>query len=323
MKKLKWILLLILFAMTIVGLIFRIHYWSGGEVLLTFGLFGTFIYFSTKTIKDIANKKNHRLNLLLKILIILMSLILFSKYLHHRFADYPGVFIIPFFVIVSLLYLFRAKYKEIKLSVTSVLFLILTIPLFGIDFPIPFDKTPRNYIPNEWYNRFDVEEGETIKLPYEFEYKKTEQLSSKAFTQLNSDQYYDALLNFKKAIKLEPNNPTLLFGMSGCYASVNDLETAIEFLNKAIEIDDKNPAFYNNRGLIYYKLKNNEKAITDYKNAINLDSTNSIYYANLALVYYYEDSTDKACQMIKNAERLGFEINDKDILMTIKKRNCK
>jgi hypothetical protein len=77
------------------------------------------------------------------------------------------------FIIMSLIYLIKSKIKDSRLTIASIAFLFLSVPLFGLD----FHKSPRHYIPYDWYDRYDVENEVEIVLPYEFQFKETEELS--------------------------------------------------------------------------------------------------------------------------------------------------
>lgn len=319
MKKNISVLFYISIGLLPFGMTFRILHWPGGNVLFTFGLLGMLIYFTSHTIKDIVKKRNNSVNISLQILIAFMSVILFSKYLYHFFGDYPGLLIVPLFIIMSLMYLIKSKIKDSRLTIASIAFLILSVPLFGLD----FHKAPRHYIPYDWYNRYDVENEVKIVLPYEFQFKETEELSNKAFDLRKSERFSEAIQVYRQAMKLEPQNLRLFFDISYCYAEDNDLETAKSILDSAIIIDSTNANFYCNRGLLYYKLKENHKAISDYERAIQIDSTNSIFYANLALVYYDENLYDKSCKSISKAESIGLDNAANNELNWIKNKICK
>jgi len=298
------------------GIIMRMNDKIAGGFFIGLGLIGLFIYFVAKTIKDYLNLKSINLNIIQLILVVLMTVVLFSKYLFLRFSDYIGLLIIPLFIIVSIIYLLKEKSKNINITITSIFYLLLTIPLFAFE----FHKSPRQYIPKEWYNRYDVRKGVPIDIPYGFHFKETEELSIKAFELRKTKQYYEAIQLYRQAIKIEPNNPRLFFDLSDCYARVNNLESAISTIDTAIQIDSKYAAFYNNRGLIYYKLKENKKAINDYLKAIEIDSTQMTFYCNIALVYYYEEEFNKACEAIKKAESLGLEVDNYEEFERIKNR---
>jgi hypothetical protein len=319
MKKFIDVLFYISVGLIPTGMIFRISDLTGGNTFIALGLLGLFIYFIAKTIKDYVEKRTDRTIIPLLLLIILMSIILFAKYLYWTFGDYPGLLIVPLFVFDSLFFLIlmQKKRKDLKLTIAVVLYLIMVIPLFGLE----FYKSPRQYLPTEWYNRYTVSESVPVKIPFEFERKETKELSAKGLQFSKSKLYFDAIPFYRAAIKIEPKNPGIYFDLSNCYAFTNDLEHAITLLDTAIILNNQFAPFYNNRGLLYYKLKQNDKAINDYEYAIKLDSTNMTFYFNLALALYYQKRYNEACQALDKAEHLGFNNGDRMIKQIRKK--CK
>jgi len=300
-----------------IGFLFRLFDISGGILFMSLGFFGFFVYYTIKVIKNFKSVISRTI-LLLQIMVVLMSFSLFTKYLYHIFGDYPSLIIVPAYIFISLIYLIKEKEKDVKLTTISILYLLLTVPLFGLE----FHKSPSQYIPKQWYNRYDVSEGILINLPYGFDFSVTEQLSIQAFELRKEKHYFEAIEIYKQARNLEPKNPRLLFDLSEAYARINDLETAITLLDTAILIDDKYAGFYNNRGLLFYKLKKNDKAILDYQKAIELDPSQFTFYSNIALVYYYEGLYEKACLQIEKAEQHGLKIQNYKELKRIKKKYC-
>lgn len=317
MKMIKNIVFVITTLLIPIGIVFRLFDIPGGNIFLAMGFFGFFIYYLIKIVKDL-KRTIPKTIFALHIMTVLMSFSLFTRYLYHIFGDYPSLIIVPLFVFASLIYLFMEKEKQVKLTAVSIIYLLLTIPLFGFN----FHKSPRQYIPKSWYDRYGDTKGVPVTLPYNFKYSETEQLSIKAFDLRKNKQYFESISIYKQARDLEPKNPKLLFDLSETYARINDLETAIALLDTAIMVDNTYSGFYNNRGLLYYKLKENKKAISDYQKAIELDSTQSTFYSNLAMVYYYEDLFDMSCQQIEKAESLGLNIDNYKELKRIKKRYC-
>lgn len=299
-----------------VGIILRINDINAGNNLFGYGLIGIFIYFIASIIKRVKRNEYKKFDLFIRLLIVTITPIIFAKYLHHPFGDYLGLIIIPTFLISTLIYLLSKSSQDLKTSLTSMLICILIIPLFDID----FNNDPRNYIPLNWYNRYNVNKSHEIDLSYHFNYKETETLSQKAFEAQRQKDYFKSIYLFKKAISIELDNPALHFGISENYAYTNELELAKNELDTAINLDDKNPIFYNNRGLLYYKLKENGNAIIDLKKAIELDSTQYFYYCNLALFFNATSEYEEACKMIDKAEALGANIDEYKLLKRIRNK---
>lgn len=313
------LLFFISFFLVPIGLIFTIQHWAGGSILFIMGFLGLNIYSIIKTIKNFEIIRNNKFILLLYILIPIMPITFFSKYLYFRFWDYPTLLIVPIFVLLSLNYLISEKHKDKRIVSILILFLVLIIPLFGFD----FDRAPRRFYPKEWYDRYNVTSSVPIRLPYSIKYNETKELYAKAFKLKQSEKYFESIPVYQEALKIEPKNPQLLFDLSESYANINDLETAVSILDTAIMIDDSFYGFYNNRGLLYYKLDKNEKAIEDYNKAIMLDSSHYSVYCNLSLVYYDKRMFDKVCELITKAEKLGFNCNSNKQLRRIKRKSCR
>ena len=299
------------------GISLRLFEIVGGSLILTLGFLGVFIFYTRRIIKAFENKNSKKI-IVLNIMIVLMSFCLFTKYLHHIFGDYPTLIIVPLFIIGSIVYLFTEKEKQIKLTIVTLLYLLLTILLFGFK----FNESPRPYIPQSWYDRYGETESQYKKIPFEFFHSEAKELNDKGNKLKNQELYHEAIEVYNNGRKIEPKNLSLLFELSEAHARVNDLEIAIALLDTAITINPAYPDFYNNRGLLYYKLSMDKEAISDYEQGIKLDSTQWSFYANLAMVYYYQDSIDNACKQIKKAESLGLIIEDYKKLNSIKSENC-
>jgi tetratricopeptide (TPR) repeat protein len=320
MRHIKIAIFLTTILSILIGSLFIILDWDYGYIFILLGLFTVFIHYSIRIVMLALTKQNTSfITLLQPSLIVLVSVILFSKYGHFKFGDLPGLLIIPAFILNSILDLIKKNSNDLKLTFITILYAIIIIPLFG-DF---FYWSPRKYLPNEWYNRYNTEVGIAIKTPYGFDYKQTEELSIKAFDLRKSQNFYQAIQVYEEAINIEPNNPRLYFDIAECHAKVNELELAISYLSKAISIDSTWAGFYNNRGLIFYKLNDATRAIQDFQTAIRLDSTKSSIYVNMALAYHDLHDFDNACVAIKKAENIGIDYLTGKAFKRIKKKYCK
>ena len=311
----------IIFYLTLIsiplGIILRVYDYPGDATFLL-GLIGITIYLIIRLIKSISKRPRNRVKISLLVLSILMSITLFSRYLYYVFWDYPTLIITPLFVLTALYFLKDNLKRNYKLSALLILYLLLTIPLFAFQFL----NSPRKFIPQEWYNRYDVSERHTITLPYTFVNDEARELCNKALGLRDQNEFSEAIIIFERALKIEPKNPRLLFELSKCYARDNDLEKAIKLLDEAIQIDSLNSSFYNNRGLLFYKRKKNDEAIYNYKQAIGLDSSEYVFHVNLALAYYYKKNYASTCLSIEEAQKLGLSINQYPFLRKINTRHC-
>lgn len=304
MKPKRNLAFLISYIFILTGLLLRVTGLNFGALSLVLGFLGFLIVFIIELIT--AKKRNSTsIEIAMYLMIILMSVSLFTRYLYYTFGDYPSLVIVPLFIVTSILYLTTQKNKDPKLLSISVLYLLMSIPLFGLD----FHKSPRQLIPKAWYNRLEDVDNINVTLPFQFQLQATKELYNIASDARAQNDFYEAIVFYKKARNLEPHNPTILFDLAETYVRINDLETGIALLDTAIMIDSTYAGFYNNRGLYYYKLNDYDKAISDYLKSIEIDSVGPTSYANLALVYYYNNMYDKALIALKRAESNGLIIN--------------
>ncbi len=100
---------------------------------------------------------------------------LVSKYQYYGFWEYPTIIIIPVFFVVTTLYLFKQKKKDSKILFTSILFIILTIPLFILDDYM--DRPPNQYISYKWFNKRENQQIIFVELPAKYEFEQTVELN--------------------------------------------------------------------------------------------------------------------------------------------------
>lgn len=285
-----------------------------------FGLLGITIYFLVELVRDtlINRKKNQNIITCLRILIILMSITIFSKYVHLKYFDYPTLLIVPLFIIVSTIYLIYEKQRDIKIVASIVFFALLLIPTFGVS----FYNSPYSYLPGQKQSRYNVSEGVETTLPYKYINDTAILLRNQANRLRQKEEFDSAIIIYRKAQIVDPKNPTFYFELSDCYARKENLEKAIILMDSAIMLDGSFSGFYNNRGLLYYKSNDYYSALNDISMAIYYDSTNKVAYGNMALVHDALNNSKKACEYIELAEKLGLDIKIDEHLLKIKKYNC-
>jgi len=69
--------------------------------------------------------------------------------------------------------------------------------------------------------------------------KRVEELIEKGKFYFLNKQYNEAILEFQKALELDPRNARVLYNLGVIYESKEDIEIAKTLYNKALEIDPK------------------------------------------------------------------------------------
>ncbi len=94
-----------------------------------------------------------------------------------------------------------------------------------------------------------------------------------------------AILNFNKAIELNPDNAKAYNNRGQAYITQGNLEEALQDFTRAIAVDPSYAKAYNRRALTYYELKDYENAWADVRKAeslgamVNLDFINELMQA--------------------------------------------
>lgn len=105
--------------------------------------------------------------------------------------------------------------------------------------------------------------------------------------QHNKKEYKDKLetarKNFKKALKLEPENHAFINNVGEINYKLGNYKKSIEYYSEAIFINPIEPILYSNRGLAYLKVGQFSKACKDFEITKELDINNIVQntYKNL------------------------------------------
>ncbi|WP_017293543.1 protein kinase domain-containing protein [Geminocystis herdmanii] len=134
----------------------------------------------------------------------------------------------------------------------------------------------------------------------------------------NLKQYEKAIIDYTKAIDLDPNYTDAYNNRGIAYKNLKQYEKAIIDYSKAIELDPNYTSAYNNRGLAYDDLKHYKKAIIDYTKAIEIDANYANAYNNRGVVYQnlreYKKAIIDYTTAIKLKPNLQIAINNKNAL---------
>ena len=116
----------------------------------------------------------------------------------------------------------------------------------------------------------------------------------------------EALENYNKSIKINPNYSQAYNNLGVCLHSLNKIDEAIQSYQKAIVIQPKHADAYNNLGAVFKQLKEYKKSIYYYKEAIQIKPS-SATYSNLGNVFKGLGEYDKAI----NYQEQAIQINSR------------
>ncbi|MBN2440083.1 MAG: tetratricopeptide repeat protein [Spirochaetales bacterium] len=109
-------------------------------------------------------------------------------------------------------------------------------------------------------------------------------------------EYEKAIIDYNKAIGLDPDNSKCYCNRGLSYAYKREYENAITDFTKAIELNPKYASAYNNRGLIYFYKSDYDRAMSDYEKCLSLDPNYIFAYYNRGIILEKKDEYDEAIQ---------------------------
>lgn len=102
-------------------------------------------------------------------------------------------------------------------------------------------------------------------------------------THMKNLEYNEAVEEYTKSIKLNPNNAVYYCNRAAAYSKLEKHIDAIEDCRKAIKLDPKYGKAYGRLGIAYSNLNKYEDARAAYLTALKLDPGNTMYETNLKL----------------------------------------
>ncbi len=120
------------------------------------------------------------------------------------------------------------------------------------------------------------------------------------------EDYSGAILNYTKAIEINPTGIKLYVKRAISKGKIEDLQGAIDDYSKAIELDQTNAELYYKRAGCKAAMMDGKASIEDYSKAIELSPENArMYYdRGLAKSFLLEDNKNACLDMVV-AAKLG------------------
>ncbi|WP_162458834.1 tetratricopeptide repeat protein [Desulfosarcina ovata] len=126
---------------------------------------------------------------------------------------------------------------------------------------------------------------------------------ARILTNLNRSE--DALLSYRKAISINPEDDTSVYETGALYQQLKKFESAFSCYQKCLELNPKFSACYNNLGLIYKHQENYEKAISSLLSAVEIDPSLKQAYNNLGIIYKDVGEVQQAIKSFSTAIKLS------------------
>jgi len=117
-------------------------------------------------------------------------------------------------------------------------------------------------------------------------------------------RHEEALVHFKKALDMNPNDediPYIYSYIGNCLKDLEKYPEAISILEKGAEIDNTRPDIHNLLGFCHFKLGEYETAVFHFSKTIELNPASAIDYANLGVNYRKLEKTDEAIKYFELA----------------------
>ena len=138
-----------------------------------------------------------------------------------------------------------------------------------------------------------------LKSQIEDEYSNVADLISKAEQLLAKDETSDALMYATKATEEEGNNPDAWATLAKIKAKLGEIEDAIYEYKKAIKLRPNDAKFYYELSMIYYNQKDYKLAEEYLLKAINIVPEKTLYRAKLGALYVNLQLDEKAIEILE------------------------
>jgi len=110
----------------------------------------------------------------------------------------------------------------------------------------------------------------------------------------NKGDFKKAETAFKQAARLAPERPDISYNLGNLYKRNGDYEEAEKCYKKSISLDPSYIKAYNNLGTIFENTKNYEKAEEIYRQGLSMDKNNATLHYNLGITYQDRGKLDEA-----------------------------
>jgi tetratricopeptide (TPR) repeat protein len=141
----------------------------------------------------------------------------------------------------------------------------------------------------------------TFKAASALPHTGSEPETQMAFTYIEADDLENAINEFEKLIKIEPNSVANMLGLSIAQFRHGDTEKAKQSLTKVLELNPREATAISLLGDLEIAAGNKEAGIADYRKAINADNRFAQPYIALGNLYLKENDFVESETVFKQA----------------------
>ncbi|MFN8208675.1 MAG: tetratricopeptide repeat protein [Bacteroidales bacterium] len=141
---------------------------------------------------------------------------------------------------------------------------------------------------------------------------------------LKANDYYGAVRDFNRALKLRPEYPEALAGRAFARNKLGDSDAALTDADAAVQLAGQNPAIVFNRAEIFFDQKKYREALDDYSETISLQEDYPGAFRGKVLSMYFTGQEKEAMALVesriksKPEESLYYYLNG--LLLTLKQK---
>lgn len=141
--------------------------------------------------------------------------------------------------------------------------------------------------------------------------KNAEFYESRGLAYLEKRQYDKAILDFNKALKMNPADAYAYHNRGRAYGEQGQYDLAISDYTEALEMNPRYGDAYFHRGLAYHAKGQYDRAISDYTKALEINPGDAGTYYARGFTYYFKKEYEKSWSDVKKAQSLGYSIHPK------------
>ncbi len=146
------------------------------------------------------------------------------------------------------------------------------------------------------YNYYSGSSNNSINSEINYSEKEltSEEYFKKGYSYFNQSNFSDAIIQYDKAINLNPNYADAYIDRGASKANIGHFKDAIADYLKAEELGFAKSVLYSNLGFAYYTLKQPDSALIYFEKALNIDSSNANAYRWRGEIKYDENDNKGA-----------------------------